>query len=154
TLDLKFPDEYSEDEMKGKPVRFEIKVKEVAKPIKPALDDAFAVSLGAESLDKLRDMVAAQIQREYDQVSRQKLKRALLDELDKSHEFPLPPTLVEAEFNSMWEQINRQLAAAKRTFADEGKTEEQAKEEYRKIAGRRVRLGLLIGDIGDKAKIE
>jgi trigger factor len=154
TLELKFPDEYPVDNLKGKPARFECKVKEVAKPTKPDIDDAFAQSLGAESLEKLREMVSSQIKREYDQVSRQKLKRALLDELDKAQTFPLPPSLVDAEFNGVWEQVTRQLEAAKKTFADEGKTEDGAREEYRKIAERRVRLGLLIGDIGDKAKIE
>lgn len=154
TLELKFPDEYPVDTMKGKPARFEIKVTEVAKPVKPAVDDEFAKGLGADDLPKLREMVTAQIKREYDQVSRTKLKRQLLDALDKSHAFELPPSLVDAEFNSVWEQVTRQLESAKKTFADENKTEEQAREEYRKIAERRVRLGLLIGDIGDKNKIE
>lgn len=154
TLELKFPDEYPVDTMKGKPARFEIKVTEVARPVKPAVDDEFAKGLGADDLPKLREMVTAQIKREYDQVSRTKLKRQLLDALDKSHAFELPPSLVDAEFNSVWEQVTRQLESAKKTFADENKTEEQAREEYRKIAERRVRLGLLIGDIGDKNKIE
>ncbi len=154
TIELKFPDEYQVENLKGKPARFECKIKEVAKPVKPDVDDAFAQSLGAENLEKLREMVSGQIKREYDQVSRQKLKRGLLDQLDKSHAFELPPSLVDAEFNSVWEQVTRQLEAAKKTFADENKTEEQAREEYRKIAERRVRLGLLIGDIGDKNKIE
>ncbi len=154
TLELTFPDEYPVETMKGKPARFEIKVTEVAKPVKPAVDDEFAKGLGAEDLAKLREMVASQIKREYDQVSRNKLKRKLLDALDKSHSFELPPSLVEAEFNSVWEQVTKQLESAKRTFADENKTEEQAREEYQKIAQRRVRLGLLIGEIGDKNKIE
>ena len=154
TLNLKFPDEYTVETMKGKDVRFDVKIKEVAKPSKPVVDDEFAKSLGAEDLAKLREMVTAQIKREYDQVSRGKLKRELLDALDKAHEFPLPPSLVEAEFNSVWEQVTRQLEAAKKTFADEGKTEDQAREEYNKIAQRRVRLGLLIGEVGDKNKIE
>jgi trigger factor len=154
SLELTFPEAYPVENLKGKPARFECKIKEVAKPTKPAIDDEFAQSLGAESLEKLREMVAGQIKREYDQISRQKLKKALLDHLDKMHEFPLPPSLVDAEFQGVWEQVNRQLEQAKRTFADEGKTEESAREEYRKIAERRVRLGLLIGDVGDKAKIE
>lgn len=154
SLELTFPDTYPVDTLKGKPARFECKIKEVAKPTKPTIDDQFAQSLGAESLEKLREMVSGQIKREYDQVSRQKLKKALLDQLDKMHAFPLPPSLVDAEFAGMWEQVNRQLEQAKRTFADEGKTEESAREEYRRISERRVRLGLLIGDVGDKAKIE
>jgi trigger factor len=154
SLDLKFPDDYPAEAMKGKAARFDVKVKEVARPQKPSLDDEFAKSLGADDLAKLREMVSAQIKREYDQISRNKLKRQLLDELDKSHAFDLPPSLVDAEFNTVWEQVNRQLEAAKRTFADEGKTEDAARAEYRKIAERRVRLGLLIGDIGDKNRIE
>jgi trigger factor len=154
TLELKFPDEYPVDTMKGKPARFDVKVTEVAKPVKPAVDDEFAKGLGADDLPKLREMVTSQIKREYEQVSRTKLKRNLLDALDKSHSFELPPSLVEAEFNSVWEQVTKQLESAKRTFADENKTEEQAREEYQKIAQRRVRLGLLIGEIGDKNKIE
>lgn len=154
SLELKFPDEYPVEAMKGKDVRFDVKVKEVARPVKPTLDDEFAKSLGADDLAKLKEMVSAQIKREYDQVSRAKLKRELLDALDKAHDFPLPPSLVDAEFEQIWAQINRQLEEAKKTFADEGKTEEQAKDEYTKIAQRRVRLGLLIGDIGDKNKIE
>ncbi len=154
SLELKFPEEYPVDTMKGKQARFDVKVKEVAKPTKPTVDDEFAKSLGADDLAKLREMVAAQIKREYDQVSRTKLKRQLLDALDKAHDFELPPSLVDAEFNAVWEQVTRQLESAKRTFADENKTEDSAREEYRKIAERRVRLGLLIGEIGDKNKIE
>jgi trigger factor len=154
TLELTFPNEYPVDTLKGKPARFEVKVKEVGKPVKPAIDDELAKSLGADDIAKLREMVTSQIKREYDQISRMKLKRELLDALDKSHSFELPPSLVEAEFESVWEQVKRQLESASKTFADEGKTEEGAREEYRKIAERRVRLGLLIGDIGDKNKIE
>jgi trigger factor len=154
SLELTFPDEYPVDTMKGKPARFDVKVTEVAKPVKPAIDDEFAKSLGVDDLAKLRELVAAQIKREYEQVSRGKLKRQLLDALDKAHDFELPSSLVDAEFNAVWEQVTRQLESAKRTFADEGKTEEAAREEYRRIAERRVRLGLLIGEIGDKNKIE
>lgn len=154
SLELTFPEEYPVDTMKGKPARFDVKVKEVAKPVKPTIDDAFAQSLGAENLEKLREMVSAQIKREYDQVSRSKLKRSLLDALEKAHTFPLPPALVDAEFEGVWTEVTRQLEQAKRTFADENKTEEQAREEYRKLSERRVRLGLLIGDIGEKNKIE
>lgn len=154
SLELTFPDEYPVDTMKGKPARFDVKVTEVAKPVKPVMDDEFAKSLGVDDLAKLRELVSEQIKREYDQVSRGKLKRQLLDALDKAHDFELPPSLVDAEFNAVWEQVTRQLESAKRTFADEGKTEDGARDEYRKIAERRVRLGLLIGEIGDKNKIE
>jgi trigger factor len=153
-VDVAFPDTYPVEKLKGKPASFDVKVKEVARPSRPAMDDEFAKSLGAENLANLRELVAAQIKREYDQVSRSKLKRELLDALDKTHAFELPPSLVDAEFEGIWQQVTRQLQQANRTLADEGKTEEEARAEYRKIAERRVRLGLLIGEIGDKNKIE
>ena len=153
-VNVTFPESYGVEALKAKPASFAVKVKEVARPVKPAIDDEFAKTLGAESLGQLREMVSAQIKREYEQASRQKLKRALLDALDKAHTFELPPTLVEAEFDGIWQQVTAQLEQAKRTFADENKTEESARAEYRRIAERRVRLGLLIGDIGDKNKID
>ena len=153
-VNVTFPETYNVETLKGKPASFDVKIKEVAKPVKPEIDDEFAKTLGVESLAQMRELISAQIKREYDQASRQKLKRALLDELDKAHAFALPPSLVDAEFAGIWDQVTKSLEQSKRTFADEGKTEEQAREEYRKIAERRVRLGLLIGDIGDKNKIE
>jgi trigger factor len=83
-----------------------------------------------------------------------KLKRELLDALESSHSFELPPTLVEREFEAIWKQVTEGLARESKTFADEGKTEDEAKAEYQKIAERRVRLGLVVGEIGDKNKIE
>jgi len=126
----------------------------VAKPIKPAVDDEFAKTLGAESLTKLREMVAARIASEYMNVSRLKLKRQILDALDTSHDFALPETLVTSEFEGIWKQVTESLERAGKTFADEGKNEEEVKAEYRKIAERRVRLGLVIGEIGDKSKLQ
>jgi trigger factor len=87
-------------------------------------------------------------------MSRQKLKRKLLDQLDALHKFAPPPTLVEDEFNSIWSTIEADLKRQNRTFADEGTTEEKAREEYRGIAERRVRLGLLLAEIGDKNNIK
>ncbi len=153
-VNVNFPETYPAEALKGKAATFDVKCKEVAKPVKPELDDEFAKGLGAENLANLRELVSMQIKREYDQVSRQKLKRALLDELDKQHMFALPPSLVDAEFEGMWTQVTRSLEQAGRTFADEDKTEESAREEYRKLAERRVRLGLLIGEIGERNKIE
>mgnify|MGYP005861069053 CR=1 FL=1 len=111
-------------------------------------------SLGAESLAKLRELGTEQIRRVYEQASRSKLKRALLDELEKRHDFALPPTLVEREFEGIWQQVTQSLQQAGRTFEDEGKSEEQAREEYRKIAERRVRLGLILGEVGEKNQIQ
>ena len=94
------------------------------------------------------------MQREYDQVSRQKLKRSLLDALADGHDFVLPASLVDSEFEQVWGQVTEDLKRRSKTFEDEGKTEESAREEFRKLAERRVRLGLVIGEIGDKNKVE
>jgi len=145
-----FPDDYPVDTLKGKAATFSIKVKEVAAPVRPAVDEEFAKSLGATDLNQLKEFLRERIGREYAGASRQKLKRDLLDQLEKVHSFELPPSLVEAEFNGIWKQLEDSLQRAGKTFADEGKTEEEAREEYRKLAERRVRLGLVIGEIADK----
>ncbi len=145
-----FPDDYPVDTLKGKVATFSIKVKEVAAPVRPAVDEEFAKSLGATDLNQLKEFLRERIGREYAGASRQKLKRDLLDQLEKVHSFELPPSLVEAEFNGIWKQLEDSLQRAGKTFADEGKTEEEAREEYRKLAERRVRLGLVIGEIADK----
>jgi trigger factor len=107
-----------------------------------------------ESLEKLREGVKDRLQREHTAASRQKLKRALLDQLDERHKFDPPPSLVEQEFNSVWSSIEADLKAQNRTFADEGTTEEKARADYRAIAERRVRLGLVIAEIGEKNNLK
>jgi trigger factor len=154
TVPATFPENYPVKELAGKTAEFTIKVKDVAVPNKPALDDEFAKSLGAESLDQLRSLVSQQIKRDLDAVSRRKVKRALLDELERLHTFDLPPSLVEREFEAIMRQVTEGLQRAGKTFADEGKSEEEARAEYRKIAERRVRLGLILGEIGERNKIE
>jgi len=149
-----FPAEYPVDTLAGKEANFEVTVKEVAAPSKPAIDDAFAKTFGIESLDQLKEAIGAQIKREYDNASRMKLKRELLDQLDSVHSFELPPTLVESESESLWRQFNDNLKQANKTLEDEGKTEEEVRADYRRIAERRVRLGLVIGEIADSNKIE
>jgi trigger factor len=114
------------------------------------VNDEFAKTLGAESVAQLKDLVKQQIDREYANVARQKLKRELLDALEQAHEFELPPSLVDNEFAAIWQQLEANLKRADKTFADEGKSEEETRAEYRKIAERRVRLGLVIGEIADK----
>jgi trigger factor len=117
------------------------------------MNDEFAKSLGLESIDKLKEAAKARLQQEHTAVSRQRLKRQLLDKLDEMHKFALPPTLAEDEFNNVWSAVEGDLKAQGRTFADEGTTEEKAREEYRAIAERRVRLGLVLAEIGDKNNI-
>lgn len=152
-VSAKFPEQYPEASLAGKDAVFAVTVKEVAKPIKPEVDDAFAKTLGAESVAKLRELVTSRIAAEYASLSRARLKRQILDELEKAHEFVLPESLVAGEFDIIWRQLTRNLEAAKRTFADEGKSEEDLRAQYRKIAERRVRLGLVIGEIGESNKL-
>jgi len=152
-VNAKFPEQYPEASLAGKDAVFAVTVKEVAKAIRPDLNDDFAKTLGAETVAKLRELVAARIGAEYAALSRGRLKRQVLDELEKAHDFVLPESLVKGEFDIIWRQLTRNLEAAKRTFADEGKSEEELRAEYRKIAERRVRLGLVIGEIGESNKL-
>jgi trigger factor len=145
-----FPADYPVAMLAGKAANFAVTVKEVASAMRPAVDDDFAKTLGAESVVQLKEFVGAQIGREYANAARMKLKRELLDQLEKSHSFELPPSLVDSEFSAIWEQLENNLKRSGKTFADEGKTEEEAREEYRRIAERRVRLGLVIGEIAEK----
>jgi trigger factor len=133
---------------------FEVTAKSIETPGTVTTDDAFAKSLGMESLEKLRGAVKERRTREPATQSRQKLKRVLLDELDKQHKFDPPPSLVEQEFNNVWGTVMSDLQSQNRTFADENTTEEKAREEYRGIADRRVRLGLVLAEIGEKNNIK
>ena len=150
TFDVKFPDDYRATHLAGKNATFAVTVKAVEAPGQVTIDDEFAKTLGVESLAKLKDAVKDRIAREHSLASRQKLKRALLDQLDERHKFAPPPSLVEQEFANVWSQVENDLKQQNRTFEDEGTTEEKAREEYRGIAERRVRLGLVIAEIGEK----
>ena len=154
TFDIKFPDDYPAKAMAGKDATFAVTAKAVEAPGAVTIDDDFAKTLGLESLAKLRDAIKDRTQREHAAASRQKLKRALLDQLDERHKFEPPPSLVEQEFNNVWSSIEKDLKDQGRTFADEGTTEEKARAEYRAIAERRVRLGLVIAEIGERNNIK
>jgi len=153
TLKVTFPARYMKEDLAGKAAEFVVTAKSIEAPGKVTADDDFAKSLGLESLAKLHDAVKDRISREHAAMSRQKLKRALLDELDKLHKFEPPPTLVEEEFGRVWKSVLSELETERKTFADEGTTEEKAKAEYRAIAERRVRLGLVLAEIGEKNNI-
>jgi trigger factor len=154
TVNTKFPDNYRVATLAGKDAVFAVTAKKVETPGSLTLDDEFAKTLGLESLGKLRDALRERIEREHAAASRQKIKRALLDQLDTKHKFDPPPTLVEEEFNNVWSTIENDLKQQGRTFADEGTTEERARQEYRTIAERRVRLGLVLAEIGEKNNIK
>lgn len=153
TVKATFPAAYANAELAGKAAEFAVTAKKIEAPGTVTVDDEFAKQLGLESLAKLRDAVKEQIGRDYQRMSRQKVKRALLDALDKMHKFDLPPTLAEEEFNRVWASVTEELKNENKTFEDENTTEERAKVEYREIADRRVRLGLVLAEIGDKNKI-
>jgi trigger factor len=154
TVNASFPQNYMVDKLAGKNAAFAVTAKSVEAPGSVAIDDAFAKSLGLESLESLKTTVKERLEREHAAASRQKLKRTLLDKLDELHKFVPPPTLVEEEFDRVWNTVLSDLKSQNRTFEDEGTTEEKAKAEYRAIADRRVRLGLVLAEIGEKNGIK
>ena len=128
---------------------FKITVKEVRERLPVTVDEAFAERRGAKDLDELRGVVRDQIQSEYEQVSQARLKRSLLDVLDERYKFEVPPGMVEREFDAVWQQVENDAKRAETEIATLlDQTEEEAREEFRQIAERRVRLGLLIAEIG------
>ena len=153
-VNVKFPEQYQAAHLAGKDASFDVTVQAVAAPGELVIDDEFAKSYGMESLDKLKDAIRSTMQRELDQVSRAKLKRALLDALDARYSFELPETLVEQEFNTIWQRVQEEQQQSGKTFADENTTEEAARAEYRGIAERRVRLGLLMAEVGEQEKVQ
>ena len=154
TLTVTFPEEYAATHLAGKEAKFDVKVKAVSKAGDLEINDEVAKQLGLESAEKLREIVREQIESQYGGVTRQKAKRQILDALDEAYKFEAPSKLIEAEFNNIWAQVNADLAQAGRTFADEETTEAEARIEYQRLAERRVRLGLVLADIGEKAKVE
>lgn len=154
TIKVTFPTNYASETLAGKPAEFETTATKLEAPQETTIDDEFAKTLGLESLDKLKEAAKARLAAEYAGASRLKVKRQLLDRLDEAHKFDAPPSLIEQEFEVMWRSINAEMQSTGKTFADENTTEDAAKEEYRKIADRRVRLGLVLSEIGEKNKIQ
>jgi trigger factor len=153
TLKVSFPKNYASEKLAGKPAEFETTANVIEKPLPTEINDELAKALGLESLDKLKEAVRGRLGAEFAGATRQRVKRALLDRLDENHQFEAPSSLIDDEFNLMWTSIKAEMESSGKTFADENTTEEAAKEEYRKIADRRVRLGLVLSEIGEKNKI-
>ncbi len=145
---VRFPEDYPAKELAGKPALFKVTVKEVAEPEKAKIDDELAKKLGLEGLAQLKETLNGRIEHDFTHLSRDRLKRNLLDALDKTHTFELPQGMVEQEFNQIWEQVKADLEKDGKGFEDEGKTEDEASGEYQAIAERRVRLGLVLAEIG------
>ena len=148
TIDVVFPETYGAKELAGKPASFEITAKKLSSASVPALDDALGKKLGFEDLSGVRKIITDQMQREYDNLSRMRLKRELLDNLAGSVDFPAPEGMVEAEFGQIWQRIEADRAAGKLDADDSAKDDETLRTEYHAIATRRVRLGLLLAEIG------
>jgi trigger factor len=153
TLKVTFPTNYGNDKLAGKEAEFDTTASLIEAPQAITPDDEFAKKLGLESLDKLKDAARERIKQEYDAAIRSRVKRQLLDKLDETHKFDPPQALVDQEFEVMWESVKKEMESVNRTFADEDTTEEKAQEDYRKIADRRVRLGLVLSEIGEKNNI-
>jgi trigger factor len=150
---VQFPENYGAANLAGKEAVFAVKVKTVKAPNDVVINDELATKLGLESLDELKKRIREQLQGEYARASRTHLKRRILDTLDTSHSFDLPGGMVQAEFEAIWAQVQAELQREGATPEDEGKTEDELKAEYRSIAERRVRLGLVLAKIGEQNAI-
>jgi trigger factor len=149
-VNVKFPEEYGEPKLAGKDALFVVTVKDVKAPDEAKIDDELAKRLGLQTVGELKDRVRDQVKTDFSRASRVHLKRRILDALDSSHSFELPPAMVESEFNGIWNAVEQELKREGKTFADEGKTEEELKKEYHDIAERRIRLGLVLARIGEQ----
>jgi trigger factor len=154
TVNVTFPATYGVKELAGKPAEFAVKVAAVEAPKEGAVDDEFAKKMGFEDLGKLKDMIRSRLSQEYAAMTSMKLKRDVLDALDGLYSFELPERLVDAEFGGIWKALTDEMQKAGKSFADEGTTEDAARKEYRAIAERRVRLGLVLGTLGEKEGIQ
>ncbi|WP_420138174.1 trigger factor [Sphingomonas sp.] len=153
TLNVTFPAEYGEKSLAGKPATFDIVVKDVKVASEAKIDDEFAKSLGLESLEKLRELFKGQIEQELNGLTRTHMKRKLLDQLAQGHDFPVPPSMVEAEFEQIWRQLEHEASHEEDPAAALAEMEKD-RDDYRAIAERRVRLGLLLSEIGRQHNVE
>ncbi|MGC6471732.1 MAG: trigger factor [Parvibaculales bacterium] len=156
TLDVNvtFPEEYNAEHLAGKAAVFEVTVHEVSAPKAAELNDEFATTLGMESLEKLEEAIEEQISRDYGQFSRDRLKRSLLDQLSDTHDFELPGKMVELEFNQIWHQFEHEIEGQGKKIDDLDETEDELRSEYRDIAERRVRTGLVLAEVGSSNEID
>lgn len=153
TVNVTFPAGYGVEKLAGKPAEFAVKVKSVETVKQTVADDELAKKLGLTSLAVLRDNLKGRIEAEFAQMTALKLKRDLLDKLDALYSFELPQRLVDAEFDAIWTTLVKEMQSEGKTFADENTTEEDARKEYQAISARRVRLGLVLGTVGERAGI-
>jgi trigger factor len=151
---VSFPAEYGAAELAGKDAVFQVYVKELRETAAAAVDDELAKKVGMEDLGKLREAIAEEQAREFNSMARMLLKRKLLDELEEAHEFEVPAKLLDREFDAVWAQYEEQKEPGDAADDDEGLTEDEQKEEFRAIAERRVKLGLLLAEVGQTNSIQ
>ena len=153
TIEVTFPADYPAADLKGKDATFDVTVRQVKVPTETKADDEFAKSLGLEGIDKLKELLRGQIEQELNGLTRTQMKRQLLDALAAGHDFDVPPSMVDAEFNQIWQQLQAE-AARDEDPAKAMKEIDAEKDDYRRIAERRVRLGLLLSEIGAANGVE
>ncbi len=154
TVNVTFPEGYGNEKLSGQPAVFECTIKEIRESVPAELDDELAKSMGAESLDDLKEKVKERLAQDYDGLSRMRMKREILDQLAEAHDFEVPESMVDLEFDAIWRQVEHDREHGRVDPDDEGKDEEEMKAEYREIAERRVRLGLLLSEVGRLNQIE
>ena len=149
-----FPAEYGAEELAGKDAVFECKIQEIRESVPVAIDDELAKKMGKDNLDDLKQAMAEERGREYGELTRMRLKRSLLDALADSHDFEVPPGLLEDEFNGIWEQFQQEKEQGNLEEEEAAKSDDEHREELQEIAERRVRLGLLLSEIGRQNEIQ
>jgi len=154
TITREFADDFAPiPSFAGKNVSFDVSLKKVESPDELVIDDETAKKIGFETLEKLREAVRENMEGEYKDLARQRVKRQILDALDKDYQFDVPSSLVEVEFNNIWAQFTREMEQEGSSFEAEKTTEEEARAEYQALAERRVRLGLVLSEIGKQAEV-
>ncbi len=154
TIKVTFPENYHAKDLAGQPAEFHVKVNEIGQLSAPAIDDEFAKQFGMADAAELRTKITERLQDEYDQSARLVTKRKLLDILAEKHSFDIPQGMVEAEFNQIWQRLQQEIAQQGKSLEDADKSDDEMKADYRKIAERRVRLGLLMADVAQKQDIQ
>ncbi len=154
TVKVTFPDDYGRDEIAGKPAEFAVEVKAVKSAEPVPVNDELAKALGLENLAALMDTVGKQLEGDYARASRSHLKRRILDALDAVFDFPLPTGMVDTEFDAIWRQLESEIEREGKNEEELDQSEEELKAEYRAIAERRVRLGLILAKIGEQNGLE
>lgn len=155
TIEVTFPKDYQNEDLAGKKATFDAKVLHVQAPKADVeLNDAFAQTVGMDDLAALKNAIREQIANQLNNLTQQRVKRLVLDALDEGHKFEVPQKLVDAEFDAIWNRVKHEVEHHGKTFESEGTTEEEAREDYKKIAERRVRLGLVVAEVGNKNDIK